>query len=204
MSVPFLLVLLGSYLLGSVPMGLWIGRLRGVDLREHGSRNIGATNAGRVLGRKFAYLVFLLDFGKGLAPAMVGSSLAAHLGVSANAAGLGAGVAAVVGHVFPLYLRFRGGKGVATAAGAFVGLQPAAALTALGLWVLVFLVTRTVALASLAGAWCFPLACWWWNRDASEGRDRPVLIAALLVAILITIRHRENITRMLRGKELRA
>ncbi len=197
------LLLLSGYLVGSLPIGLYVGRLRGVDLREHGSRNIGATNAGRVLGRRFFFLVFVLDFAKGCAPVVA----AQHFGSGTLAPatfGLLAGVAAIVGHVFPLFLRFRGGKGVATAAGVFAASAPLPALIALVAWLAVFLPTRYVSLASLVAALVLPTSCFLLPRFAGIEVERAVQIAASAVGLLILIRHRSNIGRLLRGEESRA
>jgi acyl phosphate:glycerol-3-phosphate acyltransferase len=206
MNVPDVLLLLSGYLAGSLPMGLWIGRARGVDLREHGSRNIGATNAGRVLGRKWFYAVFALDFAKALAPALVARRCGSGALEPATFALL-VGVAAILGHVFPLFLRFKGGKGVATAAGVFVAAAPMATAAAWAAWLLVFLATRYVSLASLVAALVLPLACFALPAvPPPVGADvaRPVQVAALLVGLLIIVRHRANIGRRVRGEESRA
>src|SRR5437763_11812697 len=151
--VTFLLTLLAAYLVGAVPFGYLVARWRGVDILRQGSGNIGATNVGRVLGRRFGILVFLLDFAKGALPA----AAAARVGVETGAADvLGrdglpvvAGLAAFLGHLFPVYLRFRGGKGVATGAGVVTVLLPGPACAALATWVFVVLASRYPSLASL-------------------------------------------------------
>src|SRR5947209_7857227 len=119
-------VALGSYLVGAIPFGYLIGRARGVDIFEHGSGNIGATNVGRVLGRRFGILVFLLDFAKGALPVLMAARLCGltELEVPAQSLEVTAGLAAFLGHLFPVYLRFRGGKGVATGAGVVAMLLP--------------------------------------------------------------------------------
>lgn len=196
------LLTIGSYLLGSVPAGFLVGKARGVDLREHGSKNIGATNAGRVLGRRFAILVFCFDCMKGFVPVFVGERLAPDLSLAPATAGLLAGLAAIAGHVFPVYLKFRGGKGVATAAGAFIGLDPLAAAAALMTWVVVLLISRMVALASVLAAWAFPAAVLATQEELAGDRTL-VLAASVMVGILITLRHSSNIGRILRGEEPR-
>ncbi|MBL8843883.1 MAG: glycerol-3-phosphate 1-O-acyltransferase PlsY [Planctomycetes bacterium] len=198
-----LLLLCASYLAGSLPIGLWIGRLRGVDLREHGSRNIGATNAGRVLGRRFFFLVFALDFAKGCLPVVVAQRVGSGA-LAADTFGLLAGVAAIVGHVFPLFLRFKGGKGVATAAGVFAAAAPWPALIALLAWLALFLPTRYVSLASLGAAVVLPASCFLLPRHAGVAVGVPVQVAACAVGVLIVVRHRSNIGRLLRGEESRA
>jgi acyl phosphate:glycerol-3-phosphate acyltransferase len=194
--------LCASYLAGSLPIGLLIGRLRGVDLRRAGSGNIGATNAGRVLGKPWFFVVFALDFSKSFVPTLLarcygGGSLKPDL------LGLLCGIAAVVGHVFPVFLRFKGGKGVATAAGVFFALAWAPALCALLAWNLVFRTTRFVSLASLAAAVVLPLASFALPRFTSLAVDASVQWAALLVGLLIVARHKSNIGRLLRGEEPR-
>src|SRR5438270_8440620 len=147
-----------SYLIGAVPFGYAVARWRGVDIFRQGSGNIGATNVGRVLGRRFGILVFVLDFAKGAVPAATALALASSPWVglppwlSANDLGVTAGLAAFLGHLFPVYLRFRGGKGVATGAGVVAVLLPVPAVGALLTWVAVLCLTRYVSLASLAAA----------------------------------------------------
>ena len=195
----WMVLVLAAYLLGSIPNGLLVGRARGVDLREHGSRNIGATNAGRVLGRKYGLAVFFLDALKGFLPALVGQRFYSDV---AAAAGLLAGVAAILGHMFPIYLRFRGGKGVATAAGVFLGLTPLSAGMALLTWAFVLFCSRMVAAASLVAAWVFPPLMIF--LDGGLTREKlPACIASMAVAALITWRHSTNIGRILRGEEPR-
>jgi len=189
-----------AYVVGSLPMGLFVGRLRGVDLREHGSRNIGATNAGRVLGKPWFFVVFVLDFAKGWGPVLA----ARKLEVFRDEPGLAiaAGVAAVLGHVFSIFLKFKGGKGVATAAGVFMALAPMAAAIAFVVWLLVAKGSGYVSVASLAAAVALPLACWLLPKPFEVGDG--VRWMALLVGALIVFRHRANIGRLLRGQEPRA
>src|SRR5262245_28734497 len=149
-------IIAGAYLIGALPFGWLVARWRGVDIFAHGSGNIGATNVGRVLGRRFGLLVFLLDFAKGAIPVAAGLALAARLDPSTpvppEVYGVGAGLAALLGHLFSPCLGFRGGKGVATGAGVVVVLFPVAALGALLAWIAVVSATRTVSLASLTAA----------------------------------------------------
>src|SRR5215471_19196901 len=148
------LTLLLSYLIGAIPFGYLVARGRGVDILKQGSGNIGATNVGRVLGRPFGVLVFLLDFAKGAVPALLARLWASRyaLELPPDSLPVAAAVAAFLGHLFPIYLRFRGGKGVATAAGAVSVLLPGPALTALVTWLAVVLASRYVSLASLTAA----------------------------------------------------
>ena len=197
------LLLISAYLIGAIPFGFCFGKLRGVDLREHGSGNIGATNAGRVLGKSYGFLVFALDFLKGLGPVLFARYWVlerSFFGSQTNVAVLCA-VATVLGHVFPVTLKFRGGKGVATAAGAFCGLDPFSALAALLVWVLVLAMTRWVALASVVGAWSFPITFAMLHPQSFLQDQLAVTLISAAVAILITLRHRANFRRMLRGEE---
>jgi len=196
---------IASYVAGSLPMGLLVGRLRGVDLRAAGSGNIGATNAGRVLGKPWFHVVFALDFLKSFVPTLLALRRdPAPGGVDAPLLALGCGVAAVVGHVFPVFLGFKGGKGVASAAGVFFALAWAPALCAFTAWLVVYKTTRWVSLASLAAAVVLPLACWLLPRLAPIVVARETRWAALVVGALILVRHKSNIGRLLRGEEPRA
>jgi glycerol-3-phosphate acyltransferase PlsY len=198
-----LLVALGSYLVGAVPFGLVLGRaLRGVDIREHGSRNLGATNALRVLGAPIGAAVFALDFAKGLLPSIAAQKYAASA-ESAAWAGLVAAIAAVLGHVFPVYLRFRGGKGVATGAGVLAALAPVPTALAFGVFAITVAATRFVSLGSILAALALPLACFATSGRAALGERLPATIAAVAVAVLVVLRHRENLARLAAGTEPR-
>ena len=186
-----LLLVLGGYLVGSVPFGLLLGLLRGVDVRERGSRNIGATNVLRLVGKTEAAATLLLDGLKGAAPVLAARALAAGDAWVAAAAGL----SAVLGHCFPVFLRFRGGKGVATALGALLAALPAVGLVAVLIWLLTALCFRYSSLAALLAAAGVPVAAAAW-----EGRG-PLLAFTLLLAGLIVVRHHENIRRLWRGEE---
>jgi glycerol-3-phosphate acyltransferase PlsY len=203
--VVYALIPLGAYLVGSIPFGLILCRAtKGVDLREHGSRNIGATNAGRVCGWPFFVATFALDFGKGLGPVLGGLAVAARCSADAPLGWLGVayGLGAILGHTFPLYVGFKGGKAVATSFGVFVALAPWAALIALGVWLVVFLPLRYVSLASMVAAVVAPIAYAVLHRD--ELSDHwPVLAFAAAIAVLVVVRHRANIGRLLAGTENR-
>jgi glycerol-3-phosphate acyltransferase PlsY len=202
-------LILGAYLLGSIPSGLLIGLARGVDIREHGSRNIGATNAGRVLGRKWGYLCLVLDVLKGFVP-----TLAAALVLVEKPADpamllqwIAVGVAAVLGHVFPVYLRFRGGKGVATTIGVALGIFPyftIAMAVALFGYVIVRFSTGHVSAGSLTLAVLFPVAVATHIRIDPEltlAEYWPLLAVAVVLGLLIIVRHTSNIARLLHGRE---
>jgi len=196
---PFGVSLALSYLLGSVPFGWLMARLiRGVDIRTVGSGNIGSTNAMRVLGKPLGAVAFLLDFGKGFAPAyLIGLT---EGGDSTRMVLCGA--AAVVGHVWPIFLRFKGGKAVATGLGAIVAIDPVVALCAFALWFAVLMCTRFVALASLAMGVTFPIAAYLRMGGRFYGWD--FVAGTSVLCILILIRHRTNISRMLAGEEGRS
>lgn len=193
---------LASYLLGAIPFGLLIGFTRGVDIRTVGSKNIGATNVLRSVGKPWGITTFFLDALKGLVPAalfpMVGSRLGADF-QSLEVAGLVGAVCAILGHNFPVYLRFKGGKGVATSAGAVLGLAPLAILIGLGVWVVAFYSLRYVSLASILGALAAVAAGWVLYRG-----NGPVLpVAMTILGGLVIARHHANIQRLLNGTESR-
>jgi glycerol-3-phosphate acyltransferase PlsY len=204
----FAVAIVGAYLLGAVPFAFLIARAHGRDLRTIGSGNIGATNLARALGRKWGYFCFVLDVLKGLVPMVLAGALLvvpnnpAHL-----ALWLAVGIAAILGHVFPIYLDFKGGKGVATSFGVALGLWPyftVCALIALLVWLAVVLVWRYVSLASICASVTFPVALVV-GMLTVPGWDVavlwPLLIAAILIPLLVILRHRTNIQRLLAGTE---
>lgn len=204
-------LIIGAYLLGAVPVGFILARSRGIDLRTVGSGNIGATNLGRALGRKWAVVCFVLDALKGFVPTLAGRWV---VGAGTPTTGelfgwMAAGSAAILGHMFPVFLRFHGGKGVSTAMGMLLGLYPYftyAGLMAFGLWATVLLVWRYVSLASIVGAAVFPVVFWilivllpeWALADLW-----PLLLIATIMAGVVVERHSENIRRLLAGEESR-
>jgi glycerol-3-phosphate acyltransferase PlsY len=199
-----LVLLLSSYFVGSIPFGYLCGRIvGGLDIRQHGSGNIGATNVGRVLGRKWGLLVLGLDALKGFAPAVGLAPL-----IVGRAQGdfihwqVGAGVATILGHMFPCWLGFRGGKGVATALGVIACLGGWSTLAAAGIFLIVFGVTRLVSLASMLGAAAFGICqlILLWPAPFS-GSNWSIATFSVLVPLLIVVRHRSNIARLLRGEE---
>lgn len=207
-----LLILIAvAYLLGSVPFGLLVGKAKGVDVRTAGSKNIGATNVGRLLGGKYFALVFLLDLCKGLLPMLAGGYVVGFAATHATTSllWLGIGFAAIFGHMFSMFLGFRGGKGVATSAGVVLGLVPyftIPALAALVLWGVIFKVTRIVSLASIIAAVFFPVAYVVFAvlRGWSVLTEQlPFLIFSILMALMIVYRHRANIGRLRAGTEYR-
>jgi len=193
-----------GFLLGGLPSGLWIGRARGVNLGTVGSRNIGATNAYRVLGARWGILVFLLDAAKGFLAVRATHLLALAFGRTAShdallVAGLAAGVAAILGHIFTPWLGFRGGRGVATSLGVFLAIVPFPTLCAFGLWILLVLLTRRVSVGSIGAAAAYPFLVFFLLREDSH---RAMLTGiASLVSLLVIVRHKANIERLLQGTE---
>jgi acyl phosphate:glycerol-3-phosphate acyltransferase len=182
-------VILGSYLLGSIPTGLLVARARGVDIRAVGSGNIGATNVSRSLGKKLGALVLLADAIKGFAPVFAVSRWLPPAIVAA------AGFAAIAGHVFPVWLRFRGGKGVATGLGVFAAVAPIAAAAAVVVYFGTVLVTRISSVGSLAAATALLAAMGLLHHPL------PHLVLGIVVWALIVWRHRDNIRRLIRREE---
>lgn len=189
---------LAAYLLGAVPFGLVMARqLKGVDLRTVGSGNIGATNAMRVLGKPLGLTAFALDVAKGALPVLWLAPWAAP-DEHAAAARLACGAAAVLGHCFPVYLGFRGGKGVATGCGAIIAVEPLVFLAGGLVWLLSLGLGRMVGLSSMLMGGTFPLVAAWLRPD-----DVPFIVGCGALALLILVRHRANVGRMLRGEEPR-
>ncbi|MEI6218735.1 MAG: glycerol-3-phosphate 1-O-acyltransferase PlsY [bacterium] len=191
-----------SYLLGSVPTAFLVAKAHGIDIRTVGSGNVGATNVFRALGKWWGLLTFFSDLMKGFIPGMVFPLIAGRwLGYDGKATYLGLVCAAlaIAGHNWPIYLHFKGGKGVATSAGALMGVAPIAGAIGLGAWLLVFLPTRYVSLASIVAALAISISAWILYLDKG-----PVLPGVLTVlAGILIIRHHANIGRLLSGTENR-
>ena len=188
-------VALLGYLLGSIPTGYLAGRMRGLDIRAVGSGNIGATNVFRTLGKTAGIIVLAVDAFKGFAACRLVPAL--FPGVPVENLRLVAGLAAILGHNYTCWLRFKGGKGIATSAGVLLGWMPWSLALVLGTWLLVFAISRYASLASIAAASLLPFACWW-----TGGSRRMVLIGTLVGALAI-YKHRTNIRRLLNGTEHR-
>jgi glycerol-3-phosphate acyltransferase PlsY len=187
-----------SYLAGSIPSAYIAGKVRGVDLRQHGSGNLGATNVVRVLGAKIGAAVFIADLLKGFLPVYFLPRYTETLRPELWA--LAFGVAAIAGHVKPIFLLGKGGgKGVATASGVFLALAFVPMLIAEVVWIAVFYFTRYVSLASLVGAAVLPIAILVWSRDPGS----PVFISSVVIALFVFWTHRANIGRLRRGEEHR-
>lgn len=214
--IPGLLTLLAGYLLGSIPSGYLAGRwLLGLDIRREGSGSTGATNVLRVVGKGPALVVFLVDVGKGaaavlLAKALVGATLLSQGAASAaDPAGswwldswvVAAGLAALAGHIWPVWLGWRGGKAVATGLGMLLGLAWPVGLACLGIFLTMLSASRIVSLSSITAAIALPLLMLGWFADQGQGLRWPYLGLALLTTVLVLWRHRSNIERLLAGHE---
>ena len=214
MYLIFLIAIAGAYLLGSIPFGLLIAKAHGKDLRKIGSGNIGATNVSRALGRKWGYICFVLDVLKGLVPMLAVMPFASPVPVQTQAEKiiilflwLAVGCAAILGHIFPVYIKFKGGKGVATSFGIALGLWPyytICATCAVLLWIVVVTIWRYISLASIIAAISFPvflitmiIARIDWHFSVLW----PLLIPAIAIPIMVILRHRENIKRLRTGTE---
>ena len=214
----WMLCLVGAYLVGSIPFGVLIGRAKGIDIRQHGSRNVGATNVSRVLGRQLGILCFALDFLKGAGPVLAAGTIhgvfggePADLTVTQMWWWLGTGAASVFAHMHSPWLGFRGGKGVATGFGAMVAmydLLTIPALAALVVWYATVRVSRYVSLASILATLSLPVLYMLWlipsdvgNIAAELNQASPPLIVTALLAVLVIYKHRLNIARLRRGEE---
>ena len=192
-----------GYVAGSVPSGLWLGRaLRGVDVRAVGSGNLGATNVYRSLGRGIGVATLILDLAKGALPVWLipRSAIGAAFPGGPEWCALAVGTAAVLGHVWTFLAGFRGGKGVATAAGVVLALDPPAMLICMAAFVTLVAFTRFISVGSMVAAATFPLVV---AFQSAHGVHDPLFILALVLAGLVILRHRENLTRLARGEERR-
>src|ERR1700732_826420 len=194
--VLYLIVAVVSFLLGSIPFGYVLVRVfRGEDIRQTGSGNIGATNVARSGAKGLGIATLLLDCSK----AFLAVKIAQHIAPGNYDLAVATAVAAILGHVFPIWLGFRGGKGVASALGVFLALSPAAAGCAFAIFLVIFLITHYVSLASIIGSACFPLFGFYFVPVRT-----PIVIAGFFfIPVLIIVKHHENIRRLLRGTESR-
>lgn len=197
-----LILIIIAYLLGSIPTALIISKKYfGIDIRDYGSGNMGATNTFRVLGSKYGTIVMVIDILKGMAAVALYNFLPHYLNNELDRTNfmIGLGLAAVIGHVFPLFAQFKGGKGVATLFGMILAVQPVIAISCVGVFLLVLYLTRYVSLSSILGAIMLPVSVLWiWNEHEIMYR-----IFALLVAFMVLITHQKNIGRILKGVESR-
>jgi len=197
-----LLLIILAYLIGSIPTALIISKkFFGIDIRDFGSGNMGATNAFRVLGPKYGTLIMVLDVLKGMIAVGLFYFLPYYLTNELERTNfmMGLGLAAVIGHIFPVFANFKGGKGVATLLGMLIAVQPIVAVCCIGVFLVVLFLTRYVSLSSILGAIMLPVCVLWiWNEHELSYR-----VFALLVALLVIITHQKNISRLLKGAENR-
>ena len=191
--------LVGAYLVGAIPFGFLIGKMRGVDVRTVGSKNIGATNVFRTVGKKWGLLAFFCDVMKGFLPTL----LAAHFSTSTSFLHLPlcVGITCVVGQMLTPYMKFKGGKGVATAFGALIALMPATVGMAFALFAVVFACSHYISLGSCTAATALAIAVWIPFLDHAGYNDLPLCILVTLIATFIVWKHRSNIGRLVRGEE---
>jgi glycerol-3-phosphate acyltransferase PlsY len=215
-----------AFLLGSIPFGLIIARMKGIDIRQHGSGNIGATNVLRIVGKKYGITCLFLDLLKGLIPTILAISLIRFTGmknpmaldVLENHAGIFpmltaqvfqviTGLCAILGHNYSPWVGFKGGKGIATSAGVLIAMMPAAIVILLVVWLLVFLISKYVSLASVIAALTLPvLTLWgsWFHGKIQDGTwNKPLFIFSIIIAALATWKHRSNFKRIREGTEHR-
>lgn len=198
-------LLVSSYLLGSIPFGYLAGRLGGIDIRQAGSGNVGATNVVRVLGKRYGYPVFALDFLKGFGAVKISMLIAPGRPPewdSPEIFGILAALSSVLGHLYPPWLKFKGGKGVATSAGALLALTPVATLIGVAIWIIVFWLTRYVSLASITAAVVLPVVILVVSSQ-DQNKGRPLVYSSACVAAVVIWRHRSNLSRLMRGTEPR-
>ena len=191
-----------AYLLGSIPSAVWIGKkYYGIDIREHGSKNAGTTNMLRVLGKRAALPVFALDFLKGFVAVTIFEMLKYDVHIGDNDLinlKIAAVIAAVLGHIFPIFAGFRGGKGVATLVGAITGIYPPVALLCFGVWFVVLMITHYVSLSSMVAGCCFPV----FTLISPKVNDSVAFVVfSFVIAVLLLVTHRKNIERLLHGTE---
>ena len=194
------LLILIAYVLGSIPNALWVGKtFKNIDVREHGSKNTGSTNAARVLGPKLGIFTLILDILKGALPTYLGIVLGADLLTRMTGIDkldvIVIGMAAILGHTFSLFLKFKGGKAVATTLGVFLVLVPYAILILLVVFFVIFGLTRYVSLASIISAVVLPIAVYFTTRHI------PLTVLGIIIGLLVIIRHKENIKRLINGTE---
>ena len=194
------LLILIAYVLGSIPNALWVGKtFKNIDVREHGSKNTGSTNAARVLGAKLGIFTLILDILKGALPTYLGIVLGANLLTRITGIDkldiIVIGMAAILGHTFSLFLKFKGGKAVATTLGVFLVLVPYAILILLVIFFVIFGLTRYVSLASIISAVVLPIAVYFTTRHI------PLTVLGIIIGLLVIMRHKENIKRLINGTE---
>jgi glycerol-3-phosphate acyltransferase PlsY len=203
--LPLLITGFASYLIGSIPAGYIAGRIVGIDIRTVGSGNIGAANVTRVLGKRYGYPVFIVDFLKGFAAVGMSITIAKRTQpvlIPSELLGVVGAVACVIGHSFPVWLGFKGGKGVAASAGALFGLMPFVALIAVAVWLIIFYLTRYVSVASMTAALAVPITILS-MMFLGQTDGTTLLYFSICLAAVVIFRHRSNLSRLVRGAEPR-
>jgi len=200
MILYFLFIVI-SYLIGSIPVAVWIGKkYRGIDIREHGSQNAGATNTFRVFGKKLGWIVLTLDVTKGFLASILPLFIADNYSENQLLLfQLVTSLACIIGHVFPIFAQFRGGKGVASSLGIIIGINPVSAAISLGIFIIIFLLFKYVSLGAIITAISYPFVSYFLVKE-----DTLVMIVfSVLLGLLIIISHRKNIKRLINGEESR-
>jgi acyl phosphate:glycerol-3-phosphate acyltransferase len=196
-----LTIILLGYLIGSIPTAVWVGKsFRGIDIREHGSKNAGATNTFRVLGKRFGWLVLTVDVSKGILAACLPHFFSYMLEGYKDEfliLQLCGSFSAVFGHVFPIFAQFRGGKGVATSLGIVIGINPYAALVCLAIFLIVFLSSRYVSLGAIISALSFPFVSYFMIQEDA----RIMIVFTVVLGVMVILAHRKNIDRLWKGEE---
>jgi glycerol-3-phosphate acyltransferase PlsY len=196
-----LITILLGYLIGSIPTAVWVGKsFRGIDIREHGSKNAGATNTFRVLGKRFGWLVLMVDVSKGVLAACLPHFFSHMLEGYKDEfliLQLCGSFSAVFGHVFPIFANFRGGKGVATSLGIVIGINPYAALVCLTIFLIVFLSSRYVSLGAICSALSFPFVSYFMIQEDA----RIMIVFTVVLGVMVILAHRKNIDRLWKGEE---
>ena len=197
----FLILVLISYLLGSFPTAVWVGKIfHGIDIREHGSKNAGATNTFRVLGNIWGWIVLIIDISKGYVAATIPLFLTNfYLGFKDEVLiyQLIASFCVIIGHVFPVFANFRGGKGVATTLGIILAINLDTALISLGIFLIIFMMTSYVSLGAIIASVVFPFISFFAMKEDA----RIMIIFSILVSLIVLFSHRKNINRLMRGEE---
>jgi len=205
-TIYYIIIFAIAYLIGSIPWGFILAKFNGIDIREHGSGNIGATNVLRTLGKKWGIPCFILDFVKGLAPVIITNSLIQNDAIpeTATLATVMAALGTVVGHIYTIFLKFKGGKGIATSAGCLLALAPYPLIIGLIAWIAFFYSTRYVSLASIAAAASLPVNALVCNQfGIGKPATNAEIILLTLLGVLAIYRHKSNITKLLNGTENR-
>jgi glycerol-3-phosphate acyltransferase PlsY len=196
-----IIIILLGYLIGSIPTAVWVGKaFHGMDIREHGSKNAGATNTFRVLGKRSGWFVLIVDVSKGILAACLPHFFSYMLEGYKDEfliLQLCGSFSAVFGHVFPLFAHFRGGKGVATSLGIVIGINPYAALVCLAIFLLVFISSRYVSLGAIISALCFPFVSYFMIQEDA----RIMIIFTVVLGVMVILAHRKNIDRLCKGEE---